>query len=189
MGQEAIDFTDSLAAHARGEARAADQLMPALYDRLRRLATRLMSEERPGHTLQPTALVHEAYLRLVDLSRIRWREKNHFYAMAARQMRRVLRDHARRRRAKKRGGGAWNVMLTEGMAVDSGQLLDILALDEALDRLARRRSRQSRVAEFRIFGGMEIKEIACVLQVSERTVTDDWQYARVWLARELSAGK
>lgn len=176
--------TDTLAAHVSGDPEAAADLLPLVYGELRRIAARYMQRERRGHTLQPTELVHEAYLRLIDLDRIDWHGRSHFLAMAARQMRRILVEHARRARSLKRRAAM--VTLHDGAAAVPARPLDVLAVDEALERLAARSKRQSEVAELRFFAGMTAREIAHVLGVSERTVGKDWQVARAWLAHTLS---
>ena len=180
--------TSALEAHVAGDAQAAEQLLPKVYDKLRSLAAKYMRQERPGHTLQATALVHEAYIRLIDIDRMDWQGKTHFYAMAARQMRRLLVEHARTASAKKRGYRGQKVTLDEGHAIDSGEPLETLALDEALTGLAKRHPRQADVAELRLFAGLEVKEVAFVLGVSERTVKGDWRLARAWLMRQLRPG-
>lgn len=172
-----------------GDESAAARLMPLVYDELRRLADSYLRRERPDHTLQPTALVNEAYLRLVDQTRASLRDRSHFFAVAARQMRRVLVDHARRHDAEKRGGGARRVSLDE--AVDQAQDprdLDLVALDAALDKLAELDARQARIVELRYFGGLTVEETAEALGVSATTVKDDWQSARAWLRREIRKG-
>ena len=177
--------TESLILHTQGHRDAGAELTPLLYKTLRRIAGKLMRQERLDHTLQPTALVHEAYLRLIDIEQVDWRSKAHFCAMAAKEMRRVLVEHARGRNARKRGGGLERVTLGDDVAVTPDQSLDLLTLHEALEKLARRRERQSKVATFRIFAGMSVAESAYALDTSERTVANDWRFARAWLAREL----
>jgi RNA polymerase sigma-70 factor (ECF subfamily) len=177
--------TQLLAAHASGDRRAADDLMPLVYDELRSLAAHYLNHERPGPTLQPTALVHEAYLRLIENERIDWKGKTHFRAMAATQMRRILIDHARARGAQKRAGGAYRITFTDALVRTADPTLDLLALDEALTRLAARSPRQGRVAELTIFAGLFTRETALCLGVSERTVKEDWRVARAWLMKEL----
>ncbi len=162
-----------------------EQLFALIYDELRRIAAGLLRRERPEHTLQPTALVHEAYLKLVDQTRIRWQDRAHFLGIAARAMRQILVDHARGRAAKKRGGGRQRVTLDEGLLAEEGKELELLALDDAMTRLAGFDERAARVVELRIFGGLTVTEIALVLGVSKRTVDGDWSVARMWLAREL----
>lgn len=182
------EFTEQVRALTRagvsGEATSA--LFARLYDELRSLAEALMARERSGHTLTPTALVHEAFLRLVDQSRIEWLDRSHFFGFAARVMRQVLVDHARRRRAQKRGGEQERVSLTFAESITPVDAPDVLALDMALDALAREDERSARVAEMRLFAGLTVAEVAAVLGVSERTAQADWSFARRWLARELS---
>jgi RNA polymerase sigma factor (TIGR02999 family) len=168
---------------------SAEELMPLVYDELRRLARGYMSREAPAHTLQPTALVHEAYLKLVDASRISWQGRTHFFAVGAQVMRRLLIDHARGRNRLKRGGRWRRVTFSEVLPhVGHGDLdLDqLLVLNDALDRLASLDPRQARVVELRFFGGLTVAEVAHVLGVSQRTVEGDWTHARAWLNRELS---
>ena len=167
---------------------APEQLLPLLYDELRRLASSYLRRERADHTLQTAALVHEAYERLADRSRVNWRGRTHFFAAAAQAMRRVLVDHARDRGALKRGGGQQRVTLEglgESPAGPNLDLEDLIALDRALRKLRELHEREAQVLEFRYFAGMTTREIAAFLEVSERTVRDDWAHARVWLKREL----
>jgi RNA polymerase sigma factor (TIGR02999 family) len=181
-----LDATKALEGHAHGDdERAAARLMPLVYDELRALAARYLRAERPGHSLQPTALVHEAYIRMVEVDRIDWKGKTHFFAMAATQMRRILVEHARAASARKRGARPARVTLTTGMNVGAGPSLDLLALDEALSELAALSPRQARVAEMKLFAEMEAREMALLLGVSERTVRGDWRLARAWLTRQL----
>ena len=165
-----------------------ERLVEALYPELRRLAAGLMRRERPGHTLQPTALVGEAFLRLVDHTRIEWKDRAHFLGIAARVMRQVLIDHARRHAAAKRGADVQRVTLGDDVGAAAGQVVDLLVLNDALDRLAALDERGARVVEMRVFGGLTVEEIAQVLDVSKRTVDNDWAVARMWLARELGRG-
>jgi len=168
---------------------AADELVPHLYRELRRLAQWQMSQRTPGVTLQPTALVHEAYLRLADRSQADWSSRTHFVAVASRVMRNLLIDHARAKAAEKRGGG-WRPVTLNDEAV-GGRELDVdemLALDQALERLAEHDERQARVVELRFFGGLTVPEVAHLLGVSKRTVEGDWTHARAWLKRELDQG-
>jgi RNA polymerase sigma factor (TIGR02999 family) len=160
------------------------RIVTLVYPELRRLAGRLMRNERAGHTLQPTALVHEAFLNLVDAD-IEWQGRAHFLGVAARAMRQVLVDHARRHQAGKRGAGVAHVTFDDMRGAAAPRLHDLLALDEALERLAKVDSRGARVVELRVFGGLTARETAEVLAVSKRTVDTDWSFARVWLAREL----
>ncbi|MGH7550616.1 MAG: sigma-70 family RNA polymerase sigma factor [Gemmatimonadota bacterium] len=179
------DTTRLLLAIRDGKENAAERLVPLIYDDLRALAGRYMRNEPADHTLQPTALVHEAFLRLVDTDRVDWQTRAHFLAVAARTMRRILVDHARRRKAAKRGGGN-KVTLVEGLAFSEPRPLDLVALDEAMARLAGIDERQSSVVELRFFGGLAVEEIAEVLDVSTATVKRDWRFARAWLLHELS---
>jgi RNA polymerase sigma-70 factor, ECF subfamily len=169
-----------------GDSAARDQLVALLYGELHRLAARQLANERRGHTLQPTALVHEAYLRLIDQGNLAWQNRLHFVAIAALTMRRILVSHARQRKADKRGGGAFRVTLTEGFAAAERDA-DVLALHDALERLAALDRRQCRVVELRYFGGLTIEETAAYLKISPATVKVDWALARAWLLRELSA--
>jgi RNA polymerase sigma factor (TIGR02999 family) len=172
-------------ARSEGDSNAASRLLPLVYDQLRALAARYMQTERRDHTLQPTALVHEAYLRLIDASRVDWQGKSHFFAIAATQMRRVLAEHARAHNAAKRGGGARKITLHDEAAISPTGVIDMLALDEAMDRLTRESPRQCRVVELRFFGGLSVEETAHILDVSKSTVKGDWRVAKAWLAREL----
>ena len=167
---------------------ASDELSSMVYDQLRELASRYMKRERRGHTLQATALVHEAYLRLIDHGEASERDREHFVGIAACAMRRVLIDHARSRGRSKRGGGVRRVPLQDDLALSPEPDLDLLGLDEALSRLQRADERRGRVVELRFFGGLTCEETASVLGVSLRTVEDDWYAARAWLRRELSRG-
>jgi RNA polymerase sigma factor (TIGR02999 family) len=185
MAEPSQGATQALEEHTAGDPKAASRLMPLVYDELRALAARYMRGERADHSLQPTALVHEAYIRLIDISRIDWQGKTHFVAMAATQMRRILVEHARARRAQKRGGAPKRVSLDEKIAFIPGNTLDLLVLDEALEKLAGASPRQSRVAELRCFAGLNTKETAYILGVSERTARQDWLVARAWLLREI----
>lgn len=171
-----------------GRPRAADELVPLIYDQLRELAARYLARERPGHTLQPTALVNEVYLRLARDDEIGWRGRAQFLALAARQIRKILIDHARQRDAAKRGGNLNRVTLHDAAAPTDASEVDMLALDDAMERLAARSERQARVVELRYFGGLTVEESAEVLGVSPATVKDDWAVARAWLRRELDPG-
>ena len=163
-----------------------DRLLELVYAELRRIASRIMSRERVDHTLQPTALVHEAYIRLIGGADLAWNDRAHFLSTAARAMRHVLIDHARRRDAEKRGGGGQRVTLEDDVMLGPDPDLELLDLHRVLDKLAGQDERAARVVEMRVFGGMTVKEVAHVLGVSERTTNDDWAMARMWLARELS---
>jgi len=168
-----------------GDRGALDRLMPLVHDELRRLARAHMRRERADHTLQATALAHEAYMRMVDLDRIDWRDRAHFFAVAAGVMRRILIDHARKRRAARRGGGAPHVPLEEGLRLAADRPDELVDLDEALERLAALDTRQARIVELRFFGGLSVEEAAVVLGVSPRTVKREWAVARAWLRAEL----
>ena len=172
----------------RGDANALDRLIPLLYRELHRIAKAAMRGERQGHTLKPTALVNEAYLRLVDFRRLEWQDRAHFLAVSARLMRQILIDHARAHRYQKRGGGAVKVTLEEDIAVPSERGRDLVALDDALEALSQVDERKSRVIELRFFGGLTVEETAAVLSVSVDTVMRDWKLAKAWLLRELGGG-
>jgi RNA polymerase sigma factor (TIGR02999 family) len=189
MGTTREDVTEVLAQIRGGDKRAADKLLPLVYDEFRALARHYLSQERANHTLQPTALVHEAYMKLVDQTRVDWQGRSHFFAVAAQAMRRILVDHARSRQREKRGGGRARVMLDEAVALSPQKDEDVLALDEALEKLAKLDARQAKVVELRFFGGLDVEEVAEALGVSKRTVEGDWTFARAWLSRELRAGE
>jgi RNA polymerase sigma factor (TIGR02999 family) len=161
--------------------------VPIVHDELRRLARRQMAGERPGHTLQPTALVNEAYLRLANLKQMQWQDRVHFFAMAARVMRRILVDVARSRGYQKRGGGAQRVSLAGVLEMAEAQPTDVVELDEALEALAQLDARKSQVVELRFFGGLSVEETAEALNVSRETVKRDWTFAKMWLQRHLRA--
>ena len=169
-----------------GDPAAPERLMPLVYDELRRLARTFLARERGGHTLQPTALVHEAYVRLVDQTRVNWQNRAHFYGIASSMMRRVLIDHARAHVAEKRGGAAVRLSIDDVDIPVEQRAAGLLALDEALGRLAQMDERKCKVVEMRFFGGMSDEEIAEALGVTTRTVLRDWKTARLWLYRELS---
>jgi RNA polymerase sigma-70 factor (ECF subfamily) len=169
-----------------GDANAPARLMPFVYDELRRLARTFLARERGAHTLQPTALVHEAYLRLVDQRSVKWQNRAHFYGLAASMMRRVLIDHARAHATGKRGGAALHLSLDDVQVPLEQRAAGLLALDEALERLAQIDERKCKIVEMRFFGGLSDEEIAEVLEISTRTVLRDWKTARLWLYRELS---
>jgi RNA polymerase sigma factor (TIGR02999 family) len=181
------DVTQLLIAWNEGDQAALDRLIPIVYQELRRIAVRHMRRERSGHTLQTTALVNEAYLRLINARDVRWQNRAHFFAISAQLMRRILVDFARRRNQQKRGGAITKVTLDEGLAVSQQESPDIAALDEALGRLAALDQRQAKIVELRYFGGLTEEETAEVLKVSVRTVRRDWTLARAWLYRELSS--
>jgi len=180
------DVTQLLMAWSNGEQDALEHLIPLVYNELHRLAHRYMERERPGHTLQSTALVHEAYQRLINFKDVSWQNRAHFFAVSAQLMRRILVDYARSRRYSKRGGEWRQVPLNEAVAVFRDRQTDIVALDDALRTLAGIDPRKGRVVEMRFFGGLSIKETAEVLKVSPDTVLRDWRLAKVWLLRQLS---
>ena len=182
------EITQLLAAWREGNQSALDELYPLVYDELHRLARRYMSRERKGHTLQTTALINEAYVRLVDQKNVHWANRSHFFAISAQIMRRILIDHARRHSYAKRGGGARQVSLDETATMAQGDFSEFLRLDEALKSLAQLDPRRSQVVELRYFGGLNNEEIAGVLNISENTVIRDWNMARAWLHRQLSEG-
>lgn len=163
-----------------------NRLYDAVYEELRSVAVGLMRSERPGHTLQPTALVNEAYLKIFGQADVEWRDRKHFLGVATRAMRQVLVEHARRRGADKRGGGWSRVTMDEAIGPDEGPATELLELDRALGRLAQLSQRMARVVEFRIFGGLSHDEIGDILSVSSRTAANDWSVAKQWLARELA---
>jgi RNA polymerase sigma-70 factor (ECF subfamily) len=179
-------MTQLLVAWSNGDAAALDELAPLVYDELRRLARRHMSREREGHTLQTTALVNEAYLRLIDQHDVRWQNRAHFFAIAARMMRRILIDHARSRHYEKRGGGAPRVSLDDAAELSGGRAAELVSLDEALKALAEIDERKARVVELRYFGGLTAEEIAEVVGCSPDTVTREWRRAKAWLRREMT---
>lgn len=180
------NVTGLLLAWSDGDQAALEKLIPLVYAELHRLARRYMRREVAGHTLQTSALVNEAYLRLIDAHRVRWQNRSHFFAVSAQLMRRILVDFARARQSLRRGGRACQVSLDEGLVVSPERGADMLALDEALERLRALNARQSQVVELRYFGGLNEEEVAEVLKVSSRTVRHDWSLARAWLYRELS---
>ena len=180
------DISTLLRAWSNGDQSALDRRTPIVYDELHRLARRYMAGEQPGQTLQTTALVHEVYLRLVDVKNVNWQDRAHFYALCARLMRRILIDFARSRTYQKRGGGAAHVELDEAATVSAVVGDELLAVDHALEQLAALDSRKGQVVELRFFGGLTIEETALALRVSPETVMRDWRLAKAWLTRELS---
>ena len=174
---------------SNGDENALRQLIPLVHEELRRVARRHMAHERAEHTLQATALVNEAYMRLVDVRQVKWQNRAHFFAMSARLMRRILVDFARSRRYQKRGGGAQQVSLQESMVVSPEAGPDLVRLDEALTALAAVDERKAQVVEMRFFGGLSVEETAEALHVSRDTVIRDWKVAKAWLLRELKAGR
>ena len=183
------DVTRLLAELNRGNEEALAELMPLLYAELKRLAGHYLRQERANHTLQATALVHEAYLRLVSQRQQQWQNKNQFVRVAANIMRRILVDYSRGYQSEKRGGKAERVFLEEGTLVCKGRAADVIAVDEALHRLAEIDLQQARLVELRFFGGLSIEEAASALNISPATVKRDWNVAKAWLAREMKSGK
>ena len=185
-GERTNQVTQILHDWSGGDREAPERLMPLVYDEMRRIARSFISRERQGHTLQPTALVNEAYLRLVDQNSVTWQSRAHFYSVAASMMRRVLIDHARAYATEKRGGGAVRLSIEDVQIPVEERAANFVAMDEALEKLAQFNERGRRIVEMRFYAGMSDTEIAEVLGVSTRTVLRDWKAARVWLFRELS---
>ena len=183
------EVTQLLLAWSDGDRSALEKLIPLVYDELRRLARRYMNRERTGHTLQTTALVNEAYLRMVDLKAVQWQNRAHFFAVCAQLMRHILVDFARSRGYKKRGGGARKIPIEDVLEVSADYSEDLVALDDALNSLSELDERKSKVVELRFFGGLSVDETAHVLKVSPDTVMRDWKMAKVWLLREISGDK
>jgi RNA polymerase sigma-70 factor (ECF subfamily) len=182
------EVTGLLLAWGRGDEEALQKLMPLVYEQLHAAASRYIANERPGHTLQTTALIHETYLRLVTVRKVKWQNRAQFHALCARLMRRILIDFARSRGYQKRGGGAPHIKLDEALVVTARPDANLAELDDALNRLALVDERKSRVVELRFFGGLDVKETAEVLKVSPDTVMRDWKIAKVWLLRDLRRG-
>jgi len=187
MQPDVSEISMLLRAWSNGDQSALEKLTPIVYDELHGLARRYMRRERPGHSLQTTALVNEAYMRLVDYKRMQWQNRAHFYAVSAQLMRRILVERARRHNLK-RGGGVQHVSLDETAVVAGGQTTDLVALDDAMNALALLDARKAQVVEMRFFGGLSVEESAEVLKVSTVTVMRDWSTAKAWLYRELSGG-
>jgi len=181
------DITGLLLAWGNGDRQAFEQLVPIVYDELRRIAHNYIEREPSGHLLQGTALVHEAYIRLIDASRIQWENRAHFFGVTANLMRRILVDYARSSNYLKRGGGAQHFTVDGEALLSPERAPDLIALDEALDRLAAMDSRKGRVVELRFFGGLSVEETSEVLKLSVRTVQSDWSFAKSWLLRELTS--
>jgi RNA polymerase sigma factor (TIGR02999 family) len=179
------NITHLLKEWSEGNQRALDELAPLVYEELRQQAARYLRQERAGHSLQATALINEAFLRLIDVKNVQWQNRAHFFGIAANLMRRILVDHARRRDAEKRGGAQIRVTLEDAFAIAKEPAIDLLAIDEALDRLAAIDAQQARVVELRFFSGLSVEETATALGVSAKTVKRDWSVARAWLRREI----
>ena len=181
------DVTALLKGLRSGDKSAESELVALVYRELKKIASRLMRKERPDHTLQTTALVNEAYIRLVGDREVEWHDRAHFYGVAAQVMRHILVDYARQRLCEKRGGGAGLLPLDEALVITSSKWEDLLALEAALERLEREDPRVNQVVVFRFFGGLSVEEVAEVLKISARTVKRDWNYGRAWLRTELAA--
>jgi RNA polymerase sigma factor (TIGR02999 family) len=186
VSNPAPDVTQILKDWSAGDGAAPEKLMPFVYEELRRLARNYFARERTDHTLQATALVHEAYLRLADETRLSWKDRAHFYGIAARLMRRILVDHARAHNAAKRGGLEKKVTLDEARELSTEKTVDLVELNGALENFAHDYPRKSEVVELKFFGGLDAREISEVLQVSEKTVLRDWSFAKLWLCRALN---
>jgi RNA polymerase sigma factor (TIGR02999 family) len=187
IDKDQADVTRLLVKWTDGDASALEELMPLVYSELRKLAGRYLRRERSNHTLQSTALVHEAYLRLVDQKQVRWQNRAHFFAVAAQMIRRILVDHARATQAEKRGGGVCKLALDEALAVPEARDLNLVALDDALTGLAAIDLQQSKIVELRFFAGLSIEDTAEVLGISPATVKRDWTMAKAWLYRDLNS--
>lgn len=189
MASSRSEVTRLLQQWSDGREDALDRLLPEVYVELRRLASTYLRKERPNHTLQPTALVNEAFLKLVDQKQVRWQNRAHFFGIAAQAMRRILVDHARAHAAGKRGAGGRPIALDESVAVTPSRDIDLLALDEVLTRLERLDPQQSRIVELRFFGGLTIEETAEVIRISPATIGREWTLAKAWLFAELSGSQ
>ena len=187
MEPSSHEVTQLLVDWGNGNKAAADKLMPLVYEELHRLAHQYMNRERPEHTLQTSALVNEAYLRLIDQKHVHWQNRSHFFGIAAQLMRKILVDYARSRQYQKRGGDARQVELDEAMIVSQERTADVIALDDALKGLAEFDARKSQIVELRFFGGLSIEETAEVLKVSPGTVMRDWTLAKAWLRKEMTS--
>jgi RNA polymerase sigma factor (TIGR02999 family) len=186
MAPGAPEITDLLQDWKNGDREALNRLMPVVYDELRRAARNYMRRERTDHSLQATALVNEVYLRLVDATRVEWRDRAHFFAIAASMMRRILLDAARTRAAAKRGGGDLRITFNEDMLAASNQAAELIAIDDALGTLQKMDPRKAQVVELRFFGGLSVEEIAEVLRMSPQSIKRDWKLARAWLLQEMA---
>jgi len=182
------DVTQLLIKWSRGDKAALDDLMPVVHSELRRLARRYMARERPGHTLQTTALINEAYLRLVDQHSVQWQDRAHFFAVAAQVMRHILVDHARKYQSDKRGAGAQKLALDEVAIANEERAAELVALDEALERLAALDQRQSQIVQLRFFGGLTVDETAEVMKLAPITVMREWRLAKAWLRDTIAGG-
>jgi RNA polymerase sigma factor (TIGR02999 family) len=189
MPSQTAAVSDLLRSWGDGNLQARDHLLPLVYRDLKRRAARYLRHERRDHTLQPTALVHEAYLRLVGQDRVAWQNRAHFFGIAARMMRRILIDHAREQQAAKRPGAGVRVELDDRIGADRPIDCEVLLLDQALEELTRLDGRQAQIVELRYFGGMSEQEVAAVLSISRATVTREWQTARAWLYRRMTTGQ
>ena len=188
MGEkQAENITVMLQDWSRGNRAAADALMPFVYDELRRVAANYLRGERSNHTLQPTALVNEAYLKLIDISNISWQDRVHFFAVASNVMRQILVDHARARASDKRGGAAQTISLNEAVSFSKESEIDLLSLNDALDKLAKLDAKQAQIVEMRFFGGLSVEETALVLGFSTRTINREWSFAKAWLHKTLQS--
>src|SRR5215510_8697481 len=185
-GSSVHQITERLIAWSSGDVAALDDVIHAVYQELRQMADRYLRKERSEHTLQPTALVHEAYLRLIDQNQVSWQNRAHFFGVAAQMMRRILIDHAKSKHREKRGGAATPMPLDEAIDLSQTRVSELVALDDALTGLATIDERKSRVVELRFFGGLSVEETAEVLKVSPDTVMRDWRLAKLWLLREIS---
>ena len=187
MAETSQNVTQLLIGWGNGDKQALDALLPVVYEELRKQAAGYLRRERPGHTLQTTALIHEAYMKLVDQKNVHWQNRAHFFGIAAQLMRRILVDHARTKKRAKRGGSNIRVSFNDANVLGPSQNLDIVALDEALARLSEIDEQQSRIVELRFFSGLTVEETAEVLAISPATVKRDWSMAKAWLHREISA--
>jgi len=187
-GPTPSEITQLLHAWREGDSQALERLTEVVYSELHRMAQRYMARERDGHTLQPTALIGEVYVRLVKVSEVEWHDRAHFFAVCAQLMRRILTDFARSHGYQKRGAGARHIPLDEALVISAEPQIDLVSLEQALTRLGETDLRKSKVVEMRFFGGLTIEQTAEVLQISPETVTRDWNMARAWLLRELDGG-
>ncbi|HVE56900.1 MAG TPA: sigma-70 family RNA polymerase sigma factor [Pyrinomonadaceae bacterium] len=180
------EITRILKSWSGGNREAVDDLIPLVYDELHKVAAQYLRRQRPDHTLQPTALVNEAYLKLIDISNVNWQDRAHFFAVASQTMRHILVDHARAQAREKRGGGAQKLSLDEAISLSSEKEVDVLSLDEALNQLAAIDEQQSKIVELRFFGGLTVEETAVVLKISTATVKREWRIAKAWLYGKIS---